>query len=856
MLGFNLHDWPVVSDNPLPEIARSFTARQHHEESYMQAHIQLQGSLDYMALCSIDRHDILLADFRIIKRICAGYATMSITDKKLSLELAVDALKLKRSPEFIAELSELLNSLTPQQAVALTESAKRLFALDITEISDTVVDVLAKALEATRDEGERKNIFAAFVSLVTSLREKGFDVSRAVNTVSAMQKDKGLRSEAQRALKDLGDFTIQLVSGDAVITEVKCWSPHLRKNWAYFESLMSSHLKEAQTKLLRLQVDDRDEAATVAGLIEYLNTDEITIDTDNALSLLVIANKYQIAGLVQKCEQIVLGSIDDITLQESATLLEVAELVSSKAIAEKARAMRRQAFLHSIQQLELDQVKQAHHADQALAEILSTASLNQLCILLNAVMRNEEAAAWLLNIMHEQDEFMRSADVDAMPVAPVAQAGNGPPFAHPWHAHALGVDMRDNGWRCDGVLQPGGCRRGITIYNQSQGVPRYRCEQCDFDLCDMCMQIYISNLPKHPYFPNPPPPKKKILSVFAAKPKAGEAVAPEVAIVAVTWDNVLQMSDARAKRLGVVAPTLKFGEEPKASCPLHIALRENLSVVPLILSAFPGWVHVKDADQMPLVIALDRQSAYIDVILREQALSSFLMHDENSYRILNRFVATGTEAGLAALSAHIEVNWRSIEYQSDAPARDNRIIEYSPERDINECLNFAQSPTILHLLCTVRNGVSAVRTLIQRGCDVNALAGVWKKNTPLMVAALNNNVECIRVLLEANANPNLKNSSDWTPLHVAAFKGFPEIVELLMQHGAHDSPAKKFDSLDVPALSNKFTAAQLAERTAERDLIVELLARGRKLPDEGRLFTIEEEWGKKKVKRGFKRLFF
>lgn len=57
---------------------------------------------------------------------------------------------------------------------------------------------------------------------------------------------------------------------------------------------------------------------------------------------------------------------------------------------------------------------------------------------------------------------------------------------HPLHAHVLNRDFNDNGWRCDGFKRSGGCRRGITKFNQTSGVSRWRCQQCDYDLCDKC----------------------------------------------------------------------------------------------------------------------------------------------------------------------------------------------------------------------------------------------------------------------------------------------------------------------------------------------------------------------------------
>lgn len=59
------------------------------------------------------------------------------------------------------------------------------------------------------------------------------------------------------------------------------------------------------------------------------------------------------------------------------------------------------------------------------------------------------------------------------------------------HPHPLQfVSNNDpSGWACD-ARNIGGCRRGITDYHQTMGVPRYRCNGCDFDLCDVCIQAY------------------------------------------------------------------------------------------------------------------------------------------------------------------------------------------------------------------------------------------------------------------------------------------------------------------------------------------------------------------------------
>lgn len=55
------------------------------------------------------------------------------------------------------------------------------------------------------------------------------------------------------------------------------------------------------------------------------------------------------------------------------------------------------------------------------------------------------------------------------------------PNFHPSHIHALQRYPGDDGWKCDGSQLPGGCRRGITDFHQTKGVPRFRCcVGCDY----------------------------------------------------------------------------------------------------------------------------------------------------------------------------------------------------------------------------------------------------------------------------------------------------------------------------------------------------------------------------------------
>jgi len=60
----------------------------------------------------------------------------------------------------------------------------------------------------------------------------------------------------------------------------------------------------------------------------------------------------------------------------------------------------------------------------------------------------------------------------------------------------------------------------------------------------------------------------------------------------------------------------------------------------------------------------------------------------------------------------------------------------------------------------------------------------FEYSSPLMVATYANNIEIVKILLNLGANPNIREGEGETPIEVAREKGFKEIVNLLIKHGA------------------------------------------------------------------------
>ena len=78
-----------------------------------------------------------------------------------------------------------------------------------------------------------------------------------------------------------------------------------------------------------------------------------------------------------------------------------------------------------------------------------------------------------------------------------------------------------------------------------------------------------------------------------------------------------------------------------------------------------------------------------------------------------------------------------------------------------------------------------IQFLVDRGADVNTKTGFG--STALMVAASEGHESTVRLLLSKGADVNGNRDRD-TALSLARDRGHPEIVELLRQAGARDTP--------------------------------------------------------------------
>jgi len=84
-----------------------------------------------------------------------------------------------------------------------------------------------------------------------------------------------------------------------------------------------------------------------------------------------------------------------------------------------------------------------------------------------------------------------------------------------------------------------------------------------------------------------------------------------------------------------------------------------------------------------------------------------------------------------------------------------------------------------------RECYNAIKQLIRRGDDLDITYDDFYDQYPLIYATIWRYTDSVELLLDHDANPNVKNDSDLTALFFSAQYGYLDITRLLLEHGAN-----------------------------------------------------------------------
>lgn len=134
-----------------------------------------------------------------------------------------------------------------------------------------------------------------------------------------------------------------------------------------------------------------------------------------------------------------------------------------------------------------------------------------------------------------------------------------------------------------------------------------------------------------------------------------------------------------------------------------------------------------------------------------------------------------------------------VEHGAEVIARDN---EGLTPRDVASRKGYVEVARFLeghgaHTVSGADDGRTSLPATTEEGEGrrASATAGINNGWTPLYVAAVQRNVEVVRILVERGADTMALMDDGRTPLHVAAEAGNEEIVRIFVEHGTNRTTA-------------------------------------------------------------------
>lgn len=234
-------------------------------------------------------------------------------------------------------------------------------------------------------------------------------------------------------------------------------------------------------------------------------------------------------------------------------------------------------------------------------------------------------------------------------------------------------------------------------------------------------------------------------------------------------------------------------KESDSYYPLHIAAREGLtSIVVVLLEDFQLDVKSKDYENVTLLIEAVRGGHYdTSLLLLEKGICCNTILNE----VFN--------GGDTPLSTSLEKGYTEIF---------ELLLKHGADPDIG-----TEEKSLMHMAVT-NDQIDIVELLLNYKADPDAGQWRWEHgevidySTPLITAVEKKNVKITEVLLchDSNpVNPNYYNSFGETSLHIAAEKGYLEIVKLLLKYFADPSITT----------GDGYTADSLAQAGGHHDIV-------------------------------------
>ena len=126
-----------------------------------------------------------------------------------------------------------------------------------------------------------------------------------------------------------------------------------------------------------------------------------------------------------------------------------------------------------------------------------------------------------------------------------------------------------------------------------------------------------------------------------------------------------------------------------------------------------------------------------------------------------------------------------------------------------ECPSEAEASALHYAaLCGIHDVVKFL--VFEHSQDVDA-GGLWYNATPLILASREGHLEVVRILLECNADPKIRDDETYNPLERASKVGDVEVAQILLEHGADAKTQDKYNWTPLHMASTEAVVRVLLE---------------------------------------------